>query len=181
MHLTSIKPPLHIGSPLLLFALLALLFSPHLVRADGRSYNTSGTLDWVMVEERRPFFDGGNWSPFLGNGYPVVSAEGASFDFYTGYGNWSAPGSGFWHWSTWPISNPIHSTDTIKITCLGAATWGHGSDGAEGTSSGLDGLPVFGFQTNVWYRFAVRCWQPADGTPHLGYVGEWVRDGSTGI
>ena len=161
-------------------AALVLLLAPRLVHADGRSYNTSGTLDWVMVDERRPFFQGSNWSPFEGNGYPVVSSEGASFDFYTGLGNSGAAGSGFWHWSTWPISNPINLTDTISIAYLGSTTTGHGSDGAEGTSSGMDNLPVFGFATNVWYRFAIRAWQPADGTPHLGYVGEWMREGTSG-
>ena len=166
---------------LLLAATLVSLLSPRMCHADGRSYNTTGTLDWVMVEERRPFFQGSNWSPFEGNGYPVVSSEGASFDFYTGLGNSGAAGSGFWHWSTWPISNPINLTDTISIAYLGSTTTGHGSDGAEGTSSGMDNLPVFGFATNVWYRFAIRAWQPADGTPHLGYVGEWMREGTSGI
>jgi hypothetical protein len=92
--------------------------------ADGRRYNTTGTLDWVMVEERRPYFQAPNWSPFLGNGYPVVSTEGASFDFYTGFGNRETAGSGFSHWSTWPINNPINPDDGIKIAYLGSTDTG---------------------------------------------------------
>src|SRR6478609_2173963 len=159
------------------------LFSlcPHQAHADGRSYNTTGTLDWVTVEERRPYFQSGNWSPFLGNGYPVVSTEGASFDFYTGFGNQGTATSAFWHWSTWPISNPVNPGDSLKITYLGSTTTGHNGNGGEGTAGGMDNLPAFGMQANAWYRFALRCWVPADGTPHLGYAGQWIREASTGV
>lgn len=155
----------------------ALLLAPHAGWADGRSYNTTGTLDWVTVEERRPYFQAGNWSPFLGNGYPVVSDEGASFDFYTGVGDSNGR---FWHWSTWPISNPVTPGDALKIAYLGSTTSGHDGNGGEGTSGGMTNLPSFGIQANVWYRFALRCWRPADGTPHKGYAGQWMRDNSTG-
>ena len=172
---------LNVRSLRVVFGLLVLGLSTFSAHADGRSYNTTGTLSWVMVEERRPFFSGGNWSPFLGNGYPVVSTEGAAFDFYTGFGNGGTAGSGWSHWSTWPISNPINPDDGLKIAYLGTTETGHDTDGAEGTSAGTTGVPPFGILTNVWYRFAVRCWQPADGTPHVGYAGEWQREGTTGV
>ncbi|MGC4012968.1 MAG: PA14 domain-containing protein [Luteolibacter sp.] len=155
----------------------ALLLAPQAGWADGRSYNTTGILDWVTVEERRPYFQAGNWSPFLGNGCPVVSDEGASFDFYTGVGDSNGR---FWHWSTWPISNPVTAGDALKIAYLGSTTSGHDGNGGEGTSGGMTNLPSFGIQANVWYRFALRCWRPADGTPHKGYAGQWMRDNSTG-
>lgn len=157
--------------------LALLLLAPRVGLADGRSYDTTGILDWVTVEERRPYFQAGNWSPFLGNGSPVVSDEGASFDFYTGVGE--ANGT-FWHWSTWPISNPITPGDALKIAYLGSTTSGHDGNGGEGTSAGMTNLPSFGIQANVWYRFALRCWRPADGTPHKGFAGQWMRDNSTG-
>lgn len=163
--------------------LALMMMCPRVSPADSRSYKTTGTLDWVMVEERRPYLSAGNWSPFLGTGYPVISDEGASFDFYTGVGNTGTGSSAscFWHWSTWPISKPVQATDTVKLSHLGTTTWGHDSDGGEGTSAGLDGLPVFGIKANVWYRFAIRCWRPADGTPHKGYAGQWVREETTGV
>jgi len=165
------------SSVILPAALAVLALVPRTARADGRSYTTSGTLDWVTVEERRPYFQAGNWSPFLGNGYPVVSDEGASFDFYTGFGDSNGR---FWHWSTWPISNPITAGDALKVTYMGPTTSGHDGNGGEGTAGGLTDMPSFGEQANVWYRFALRCWRPADGTPHTGFAGEWIRDGSTG-
>jgi|GEM_PF-2563707 len=160
---------------LVLAALSALV--PHAARAHDRGYETHGILDWVMVEERRPYIQGGNWSPILDNLQPMQSDEGASFDFYTGIGDSEQP---FWHWSTWPIQNPIHPGDALKVVYLGATTSGHDGNGGEGTSSGLHDPPVFGIRTKVWYRIAVRCWRLADGTPHKGYAGEWMRDGSTG-
>jgi len=167
---------------MMVLTLVCLLVVSRVARADGRSYSTSGVLDWYMVEERRPFFQGGNWSPFLGNGSPMLSDDGASFDFYTGLGNDNGdPSSRYWHWSTWPIVNPVDpATAYLGLTYLGSTTWGHGGNGSEGGSAGMDGLPAIGFATNVWYRFAVRCWRPADGTPHRGYAGEWIRDGATG-
>ncbi len=162
-----------------LFILFAMaLLIPDLCRADYRSYNTSGTLDWVMVEENRPYFQAGNWSPYLDNNHPVISEEGASFAYYTGFGDQGTTNSVFSHWSTWPITNPIHSGDALTIEYYGTHTSGHdgeGTNGSEGTSVGLTGVPPFGIDTNVWYRFAMRCWRPADGTPHTGYVGQWVR------
>ncbi len=160
---------------------LLLALSTLTAFADDRVYNTSGTLDWVMVEERRPYFQGSNWSPFQGNGYPVVSTEGAWVDFYAGFGDLGSAGSGFSHFSTWPIVNPIHPDDGVKIAYLGTTETGHDTDGAEGTSAGSTGAPPFGILTNVWYRFAIRCWQPADGTPHVGYVGQWQREETSGV
>jgi autotransporter-associated beta strand protein len=155
------------------------LVSPAVVRGDGRSFNTSGTLDWLMVEERRPYNWGVQWSPFNDNLHSVVSTEGASFSYYTGFGfGGTVP---YWHWSAWPIANPINTGDAISISYLGQYTWGHAGNGSEGTAAGMDNSPAPPFvTTNVWYRFAMRTWLPADGTPHQGYVGEWVRDGATG-
>ena len=153
---------------------LAAAWLPRIALADDRGFNTSGTLDCVMVEDRRPYGWGGVWAPFDSQ-CPVVSTEGASFGYYTGLGN----GGSYWHWSTWPIGNPINSGDVIKISYLGPQTWGHGGNGAEGTSAGMDGIPSF-VTTNVWYRFVLKSWLPADGTPHQGYIGEWARDGATG-
>lgn len=167
-------------SPLKFLFLTALSFTPASARADGRSYNTTGTLDWVTVEERRPYVQAGNWSPFLGNGYAIQGEEGSWFDFYTGVGN--RPDS-FWHWSTWPIMSPVSPGDALKIDYLGQFTTGHdgGYERSEGTSAGMTASnPPFASKVNVWYRFALRCWRPADGTPHKGYAGEWIRDGSTG-
>lgn len=159
-------------------ALAAFAVLPHQAKADGRSYNTTGVLDWVMVEERRPYFSGGNWSPFLSTG--ITSEEGANFGYYTGFGNGNSVNSGWWHWSTWPISNPVNSGDALKIDHLGSTISGHDGNGSEGTSAGMTGTPDFGIEQNVWYRFALRCWRPADGTPHKGYAGQWIRNGTTG-
>ena len=153
---------------LLLCALSAL--------GDKRYYNTSGTLDWAMVEERRPYFAGGNWSPWLDRS--ITSTEGASFYSYTGFGNYS---TGFNRWSCWPIVNPIRSDDRITLEYVGSDEISHhDTDSGEGTGAGTSSWPPFGINTNVWHRFALRCWRPADGTPQVGYVGQWIRDGASG-
>ncbi len=49
----------------------------------------------------------------------------------------------------------------------------------EGSSCAIKGYwPQF--SGNLWTRSVVRYWQPADGTPHLGYQGMWMKDPTTG-
>ena len=171
------QSPIPVIHPLIRFLLFPFIILTSLTtRADDRGFNTTGTLDCVMLEERRPFIQGAQWSPFSSQD-GVSSTEGAGFSYYTGFGN-SGTGT-YWHWSTWPISSPITAGDVVKITYLGSETWGHGGNGGEGTSAGMDGIPA-SITSNVWYRFVMRSWLPADGTLHQGYIGEWVRDGSNG-
>jgi len=49
----------------------------------------------------------------------------------------------------------------------------------EGSSCAIKGYwPQF--TTNLWSRFVVRYWQPADGTPHVGYQGMWMKEPVSG-
>ena len=52
-------------------------------------------------------------------------------------------------------------------------------DTGEGVSAHAGG--VWTFRTNQWYRYALRLWTPADGTPHVTYMGGWLKDTVTGI
>ena len=49
----------------------------------------------------------------------------------------------------------------------------------EGSSCAIKGYwPQF--TTNLWTREVVRYWLPADGTPHLGYQGMWMKEPVSG-
>ena len=149
---------------------------PLAAMADGRSFNTSGTLDWLMVEQRIPYFWAKVWSPYESQ-FNLLGTEGAPFGFYTGVG--SNNGGPTFHWSAWPVKNPINPGDFIKIAYNGTETGAGISNGGEGSAAGFANTPPSFVTSNVWYRFVLRAWLPADGTPHQGYFGQWIRDGAT--
>ena len=82
------------------------------------------------------------------------------------------------NWSFWPLSNPLNKTDTILPSYTSPTTFSAPTV-AEGTILRAPGNWQV-FQTNAWYRIAFRVWQPANGTPHQAYAGQWLRDPATG-
>lgn len=134
--------------------------------------------DIVMKELRWPYWNSGYYNTWWSDGW--TSSDGSSGYFYNGL---ALPGAGsanpvttrqILNWSFWPISNnglitPVYtSLQTFSTPTT-----------AEGTICRAPGLWT-GWRTNVWYRFVIRCWQPPDGTPHLGYAGTWFRDSYSG-
>lgn len=75
-------------------------------------------------------------------------------------------------YSFWPSATSYPAGAVQKFIFAGEANsnaeW-HVSIG-EGTIGGVSAeYPIF--QTNQWYRFATRYWQPADATAHVGFQG----------
>ncbi len=137
--------------------------------------------DIVVQELRWPYWNGGFYNTWTDSYW--TSVEGTSGGFYSGVplpaaGSPTPTQAGI-NYSFWSLSNPLHPTDTISSKYSSPTTFPKQTI-AEGTILEDPGQWYF-WQTNVWYRVAFRAWQPADGTPHLGYAGEWIRDGASGI
>lgn len=147
---------------------------------------TGGSLsgsDAIIKDVRWPYWNSYYYNTWINDNW--TSSDGVSGYFYNGL---ALPAAGSpnpvtsrqtLNWSFWPMSNPINITDTITPVWTSPNTFSMPTI-AEGTICRAPGL-WSGWQTNVWYRMAIRTWQPVSGAAHLGYAGTWMRDGSTGI
>ena len=161
---------------LLILGLIAVDIS----RAEYFGFNTGKGADGTVMEVRWPY-----WAEHTYNAlyYQSLSgADGASCFFYGGvvFADTNYPASGspaFILWSFWP-PNGTAAGQAVKPCYTASDMWAppHIGEGASGKAEGAWPL----LQKNQWYRFAFRVWQPADGTPHLAYVGQWLRDPATG-
>ncbi len=136
--------------------------------------------DIVVQELRWPYWNGGFYNTWTDSYF--TSSDGVGGSFYSGVplpaaGSPTPTKAGI-NYSFWTLSNPLHPTDTISSKYSSPTTFPKQTI-AEGTILEDPGQWYF-WQTNTWYRVAFRAWQPADGTPHLGYAGEWIRDGASG-
>jgi autotransporter-associated beta strand protein len=139
----------------------------------------SGT-DGVVQELRWPYWNNSYYNTWLSDGW--TSSEGVGGYFYSGLALPSAGSqlgvSCLINWSFWPLSNPLTATDMPLPAYTSPTTFAAQTIG-EGTVLRAPGNWSV-FQTNAWYRLAFRVWQPADGTPHQAFAGQWLRDPSTG-
>jgi len=160
--------------------LMAASLFPGSARADYPNFPDVKSGSDICVQELRwPYWNGAYYNTWVMQSF--TSVEGTSGSFYSGVPLPSAgsPAQAGINYSFWSLSNPLHPTDTVSSKYSSPTTFPRQTI-AEGTILEDPGTWYF-WQTNTWYRVAFRAWQPADGTPHLGYAGEWVRDGASGI
>ncbi len=158
--------------PLLLFCMLAWT---GISRADYHHFNVASGSDIVTQEVRYPYWEGGTYNAIWSN--YVLSSDGPSEYFYGGIVT-SAPPT-YNQWVHWPPGSPLHSGDNPTVIFSGQNMFSKRTAFSEGSSAKVSGY--WPLALNQWYRFVIRYWQPADGTPHVGYAGQWMRDSSTGI
>ena len=174
------KPPLACFVPtrraLATSLLLAGLLSPG-ARAEYHSFNTPSGSDGVMQEGRWPYWAETTYNAIYSQ--TLSGSDGGSAYFYGGMP--SDPGGtppASIIWSFWPPSGT--SIPGAAVTAYWTATNmyapPHVGEGASGKVAG--NWPLI--TTNQWYREVFRVWQPANGTPHAGLVGRWLRDPATG-
>ncbi|MCX6906330.1 MAG: autotransporter-associated beta strand repeat-containing protein, partial [Verrucomicrobia bacterium] len=108
----------------------------------------------------------------------VTSSDGAGATFYGGAvhdpgNNRTLVQYSFWGPSAWFAPNMLQ-----KFTYAGTnmGWWSSTSEGCIGSIKGYWPL----FQSNQWYRFVLCYWQPADGTPHVGCQGMWMKEPLSG-
>lgn len=170
-----------------LLAVMAGLFSPSARAEYGYFYTSSGGSlsgsDIIMKELRWPYWNSYYYNTWINDDW--TSSDGVSGYFYNGL---ALPAAGSpnpvgtqqtFNFSFWPLSNPINITDTIGSVYTSPTTFSMQTIG-EGTLFRSPGQWSL-WQTNVWYRMAIRTWQPANGAPHQGYAGTWLRDPVAGV
>ncbi len=136
--------------------------------------------DIVVQELAWPYWNSGYYNTWVDSSF--VSVEGASGGFYNGVplpaAGSPAPAEAGINFSFWALNNPINISDTVISTYSSPTTFPR-PDIAEGTILEDPGTWYF-WQTNLWFRVAIRTWQPVNGPPHVGYAGNWIRDPATG-
>jgi len=137
--------------------------------------------DIVTKEVRWPYWNGGYYNTWFDQGW--TSTEGTGDYWYSGLplppAGTPGPVTHGINWSFWPLSNPVNISDMIYSVYSSPGTFSEPTI-SEGTMFRSPGKWSF-WQTNVWVRIVLRTWQPVNGTPHLGYAAQWMRDNSSGI
>src|SRR6185369_951469 len=128
--------------------------------------NVPSPADCIMQDYRSPNVPPGIYDAI--HEETVSSSDGGSGYFYGGMVHQDANGT-LVQYVCWPASGGFAPYSQQIPTFAGTNMVGYAQIG-EGSSCAIKGYwPQF--TTNLWSRFAVRYWQPGDGTPHLGFQG----------
>lgn len=152
-------------------AVLALLLPPS-ARAQYHSFNVPSGADCVVQDYRSPNLPPGIYDAI--HEQYVTSSDGGSGYFYGGMVHDPAKQRTLVQFVCWPASGGFAPYSQQIPIFAGRNMVGYPQIG-EGSSCAIKGYwPLF--RSDLWTRFAVRFWQPADGTKHVGYQGIWMKD-----
>ncbi len=173
------NPKIHPMITRTLFALALALFAPLTSRAQYHFFNVPGGSDTIMQDYRSPDVPPGIYDAIHEEN--VNSSDGGSGYFYGGFTHQNyINGSPMTlvQYVCWPASGGYAPYSQQIPTFAGTNMVGFAQIG-EGSSCAIKGYwPQF--TTNLWTREVVRYWQPADGTPHVGYQGMWIKEPVSG-
>lgn len=134
----------------------------------------------IMQEYRSPNVPASVYDALYNNN--VTSSDGGGGFYYGGvvHGrNIASQLSTLVQFVCWPAMNAI-VPNAQQIPVFAGKNMVGFTQISEGSSCAIKGYwPQFNPQ--LWYRFAVRFWQPADGTPGIGYQGFWMKDPATNL
>jgi autotransporter-associated beta strand protein len=164
----------------LALCLLALgCLPPIQTRAQYHFFNVPSASDCILQDYRSPNVPPGIYDAI--HEETVTSSDGGSGYFYGGFTHQnSVSGSAMTlvQYVCWPASGGFAPYSQQIPFFAGTNMVGFAQIG-EGSSCAIKGYwPQF--SSSLWYRTAVRFWQPADGTPHLGYQGMWLKEPASG-
>jgi autotransporter-associated beta strand protein len=152
------------------------LMAPSTGRAQYHNYNVASGSDCIVQTYRSPNLPSGIYDA-IHEEY-VSSSDGGSGYFYGGMVQDPGNSRTLVQYVCWPASGGFAPYSQQIPTFAGTNMVGYAQIG-EGSSCAIKGYwPLF--TSNLWSRFAVRYWQPADGTPHLGYQGMWMKEPVSG-
>jgi autotransporter-associated beta strand protein len=164
----------------LLFVGCAICLAPLASRAQYHFFNVAGGSDCILQAYRSPDLPPGIYDAIHEEN--VTSADRGSGYFYGGFthqNNVNGSMMALVQYVCWPAggSYPVAYAQQIPVFA-GTNMVGYPQIG-EGSSCAIKGYwPEF--TTNLWTQEAVRYWQPANGTPHLGYQGMWIKEPVSG-
>jgi autotransporter-associated beta strand protein len=154
--------------------------APIASRAQYHAYNVASGSDCIVQDYRTVNAPGGIYDADHSNLDGIGSSDGGSGSYYGGFTHQNQGGtSTLLQYVCWPASGsyPVSYAQQIP-SFAGTNMVGYAQIG-EGSSCAIKGYwPQF--NTSLWYREAERVWQPADGTPHVGYQGIWMREPASG-
>jgi hypothetical protein len=144
--------------------------------AQYHSYNVPSASDCILQDYRSPNVPPGIYDA-IHEGY-VSSSDGGSAYFYGGMVHDRGNNRTLVQYSMWPASGAF-APYIVQIPTFAGTNMTWWPSTAEGSSCTIKGYwPLF--KTNLWSRFAVRYWQPADGAQHVGYQGMWMKEPVSG-
>ena len=154
---------------------LALL-APLTALAQYHYYNVPSASDCILQDYRSPNVPSGIYDA-IHEEY-VSSSDGGSGYFYGGMVHDPGSSRTLIQFVCWPAGGGFAPYSQQIPTFAGLNMVGYAQIG-EGSSCAIKGYwPLF--TTNLWNRFVVRYWLPADGTPHLGFQGMWMKEPVSG-
>ena len=156
---------------------LLLALSPQAKAENSyNSYNISANSDCTIQDYRSPNVPGSIYDAMRND--TVSSSDGGTGFFYGGYvhGGNGGTTTGV-QYVCWPANGGFAPYSQQIPTFAGKNMTGY-TQNLEGSSCAITGSwPQF--NPNLWTREVMRFWQPADGTPHVGYQGIWMKDPTT--
>ncbi|MGC4014988.1 MAG: PA14 domain-containing protein [Luteolibacter sp.] len=157
--------------------LALLLASAPAAMAQYHYFNVPSNSDCILQDYRSPNVPGGIYDA-IHEEY-TSSSDGGSGYFYGGYTHQNQSGTKtLVQYVCWPASGGTPSYAQQIPVFAGANMVGNIQIG-EGSSCSIKGYwPQF--SSTQWYRSAVKFWQPADGTAHVGYQGMWMKEPTSG-
>ncbi|HEU5069971.1 MAG TPA: autotransporter-associated beta strand repeat-containing protein [Verrucomicrobiae bacterium] len=168
------QPPLKPWRAALFCAVAVLPLAAH---AQYHAYNVSSGSDCIVQEYRSVNVPPGIYDAIHEETHS--SSDGGSGYFYGGFTHQNQGGaSTLVQYVCWPANGGFAPYSQQIPVFAGTNMVGYAQIG-EGSSCAIKGFwPQF--DANLWYREAVRYWQPANGTPHLGYQGMWIKEPVSG-
>lgn len=157
-------------------AVCALVFVPGAGHAQYHAYNVPSGADGILQDYRSVNLPPGIYDA-IHEEY-VSSSDGGSGYFYGGMVHDRNNSRTLVQYVCWPAGGGFAPYSQQIPTFAGTNMVGYAQIG-EGSSCAIKGYwPLF--SSNLWSRFAVRYWAPADGAAHVGYQGMWMKEPASG-
>ena len=171
------KNTLRFRSLLWLGLTVVMMLAPLRSWAQYHYYNVGSGSDCIMQDYRTPNAPPGIYDA-IHEEY-VSSSDSGSGYFYGGFTHQNNGGtSTLVQYVCWPASGG-YAPYTQQIPYFAGSNMVGYAQIGEGSSCAIKGFwPQF--KTNLWTREVVRYWLPADGTPHLGFQGMWMKEPVSG-
>jgi uncharacterized repeat protein (TIGR02543 family) len=152
-------------------------FLPMAVQAQYNSYNISSGSDCTIQDYRSVNVPPGIYDAIHQNSH--TSSDGGDGYYYGGFTHQNFSGTKtLVQYVCWPATGGFPAYSQQIPVFAGSNMVGFAQIG-EGSSCAIKGYwPQF--SSNLWYREVVRYWLPADGTPHVGYQGIWIKEPVSG-
>ena len=160
--------------------LILSAMAPLAAQAQYDYFNISSGSDCIMQDYRSANVPSGIYDA-IHQDY-ATSSDGGSGYFYGGFTHQNSVNGNkmsLVQYVCWPAGGGFPYSYSQQIPFFAGTNMVGYPQIGEGSSCAIKGYwPQF--TSNLWTRETVRYWQPADGTPHVGYQGMWIKEPVSG-